>query len=112
MGTRCLTKVYEHPDDEVEILCLYRQFDGYPDGHGKELAKLLSGMTVVNGIGNQAPPIANGMGCLAAQIVAHFKDGPGNFYVYRPGSKDVGEGYVYHVRGVAGGAPTITVEER
>jgi hypothetical protein len=48
MGTRCLTKVY---DEDTEILCLYRQFDGYPKGgHGDELTAFLSGMKITNGI--------------------------------------------------------------
>ena len=31
MGTRSLTYVYEN---EAPIICMYRQFDGYPSGHG------------------------------------------------------------------------------
>lgn len=94
MGTRCLTRVFE---DGKEILCMYRQFDGYPDGHGDELAKFLAPITVVNGIGGTNKNIANGMGCLAAQLVASFKTEPGGFYIMAPGTKDVGEQYTYHV---------------
>ena len=44
MGTRSLTFVYE---DKTPILNMYRQFDGYPSGHGQELADfLLSGKMV------------------------------------------------------------------
>lgn len=94
MGTRCLTAVYE---DGVEILTLYRQFDGYFDGHGDELALFLSGIQLVNGISGERKNVANGMGCLAAQIVAHMKTEPGGFYIYKSGSRDVGEEYIYHV---------------
>lgn len=74
MGTRCLTVFM---DAEEEICNMYRQMDGYPDGHGQELADFLSGFKVCNGI-NMADErvvlkLANGMGCLAAQTVAFFK---------------------------------------
>lgn len=108
MGTRCLTKVYDH--DGKELLCLYRQFDGYPDGHGAELREFLSGMVVTNGLREDLGKTANGAKCLAAQIVAHFKEAPGGFYIYPAGSKDVGEEYVYHVR-VNNDAVDITTEE-
>ena len=39
MGTRSLTIFSE--DGGFEIGVLYRQMDGYPEGHGMELAKLL-----------------------------------------------------------------------
>ncbi len=48
MGTRALTFVYE---GETPIINLYRQYDGYPAGHGAELAEFLEGYTVVNGFG-------------------------------------------------------------
>jgi hypothetical protein len=96
MGTRSLTRVMD--EDGKPLLCLYRQMDGYPSGHGAELAEFLKGMVVVNGIGsNQPAKIANGMGCLTAQLVAHFKKGVGEFYVYQPDAKDCWEEYVYTV---------------
>ena len=74
MGTRCLTHIVK---GETILCTLYRQMDGYPDGHGDELASFLSGFHVTNGIraDDEAtkPKLANGMGCLAAQIIAHFK---------------------------------------
>jgi len=79
MGTRCITRVYEKWDKDVlpRLLCtMYRQMDGYPDGHGIELKEFLDGYKLVNGISGDAAEykkIANGAGCLAAQLVAHFK---------------------------------------
>jgi hypothetical protein len=96
MGTRCLTRVYD--ERGAEIICLYRQFDGYPDGHGRELADFVERKTIVNGMTGDERNIANGMGCLAAQIVAFFKQEPGNFYLYPPGEKDAWEDYEYHVK--------------
>lgn len=94
MGTRSLTFVY---DDNEAIINLYRQYDGYPVGHGRELADFLSPFTIVNGIGRKTENIANGMGCLAAQLVAHFKTEVGQFYLHPVSAKDCGQDYEYHV---------------
>ena len=32
-------------------MCIYRQYDGYPSGHGHELAQFLGSKTLVNGFG-------------------------------------------------------------
>ena len=96
MGTRALTFVY---DGETPIINLYRQYDGYPTGHGAELAEFLNGFKIVNGLGPDTPSrIANGMGCLAAQLVSHFKgDEAGQFYLYSPQTVECGQDYEYHV---------------
>lgn len=80
-----------------EIAVLYRQYDGYPDGHGNDLKELLGPITIVNGIRGGQKHIANGAECLAAQIVAHFKEDVGGFYLYPAGTRDCGEEYVYTV---------------
>lgn len=54
---------------------MYRQYDGYPSGHGQELADYLKTFRITNGISGDPINTANGMACLAAQIVAHFKGG-------------------------------------
>lgn len=95
MGTRSLTFVYD--TDGEAIINLYRQYDGYPAGHGRELADFISPFTIVNGIGRETANIANGMGCLAAQLVAHFKDGVGQFYLHPVSATDCGQDYEYHV---------------
>lgn len=100
MGTRCLTYLYSQTDHTEPFFCLYRQFDGYREGHGAELAGFLRGKTIVNGIpfGVNKSTIANGMGCLAAQLVCHFKTEVGGFYIYPPKlSQDVWQDYEYHV---------------
>jgi hypothetical protein len=77
---------------------MYRQMDGYPDGHGQELVDFLTGVKLVNGIPCGSKEVmANGMGCLAAQIVAHFKTDVGNFYLYPPKTRDCGEEWIYTV---------------
>lgn len=101
MGTRCLTIVYDHGKPVVN---LYRQFDGYPSGHGAELAEFLAQFAAItNGIDrDQTRRTANGMGCLAAQLVAHFKQTVGGFYIHSVEDVDCGQDYEYHVYEQAG----------
>jgi hypothetical protein len=94
MGTRHLTVFGE--EDGAEIVVMYGQWDGYPTGHGANLKEFLAGFAVTNGYGIPAPArTANGMSCLAAQTIAHFKEGIGSFYLYPAGTRDCGEEYVY-----------------
>lgn len=102
MGTRSLTIVREGNNrTSPRIITMYRQFDGYPGGHGKELADFLSKIKMVNGISGNPEAIANGVACLAAQIVAHFKNGPGGIYLHAGSDSDspgdYSEDYVYEV---------------
>jgi hypothetical protein len=109
MGTRSLTIFKE---DDADIVVMYRQYDGYPSGYGQELAGFLAGMMMVNGLPPDAPKkIANGMSCLAAQIIAHFKEEPGGIYLHAAGTRDYGEDYRYYVTGMEGKEPTIQVHE-
>tara|TARA_R110000803_G_scaffold209883_1_gene280309 strand:- start:1424 stop:1855 length:432 start_codon:yes stop_codon:yes gene_type:complete len=104
MGTRSLTTFVEtykdHSGKKVknEIVTMYRQYDGYMDSHGKELADFLAGGELVDGFGLNDKVVFNGMGCLSAQVVAHFKDGVGGFYLQRA-NKNSGEEYRYKVIG-------------
>jgi hypothetical protein len=113
MGTRSLTRViprqkglpYDegHKHVEKSVVNMYRQYDGYPQGHGLDLAEFLSEFEVVNGLVSDhytdyyKNKMANGVGCLAAQLVGYFKDGPGNIYLEalngEPG--DSWEEYIY-----------------
>jgi len=103
MGTRSLTFVYtDHYGSETgpePIVNMYRQFDGYPSGHGLELSEFLNSFeAITNGIPfGDTRKLANGMGCLAAQLIAHFKQSVGGFYIYPVTSKDCGQDYEYHV---------------
>lgn len=96
MSTRSLTFVKD--DTNHVLMNMYRQCDGYPSGLGTELYEFLKDIRMVNGISmDDGDKIANGAGCLAAQIVAHFKDGPGNVYLYHSSSKDCAQEYEYHI---------------
>jgi len=84
MGTRSLTYVYSHGEP---VVCMYRQYDGYPKGHGAELAEFLNGTTVYNG-----------MDCLAALMVAFFKKEAYGFYLYPTKlNQACGQEYEYHL---------------
>jgi hypothetical protein len=85
MGTRSTTTI-KNEDGKV-LVTIYVQYDGYPDGLGQELADFLSSRTVINGFGTEtATNYANGMGCLAAQLIGHLKsDQIGNVYITREG---------------------------
>ena len=95
MGTRALTFVYNEHNEP--ILNLYRQYDGYIAGHGAELAEFLAGKKLVNGFGRESTDLANGMGCLAASLVAHFKETVGGFYIHSVTETQCGQDYEYHV---------------
>ncbi len=93
MGTRSLTYVYNEDNNKQPFVCMYRQFDGYPSGHGAELAEFLTPMKTKEEGRN-----ANGMGCLAAQMIAHFKEGAYHIYLQFPElGQDSWQEYEYHV---------------
>jgi hypothetical protein len=83
MGTRSLTFTYT--EEGEKIVCLYRQYDGYPEGHGKELATILN------------TTLSNGMECLSASIVAKLKTGAYNIYLYSTNIKDAWQEFEYHI---------------
>ena len=101
MGTRSLTFVYEkYGQIQKPVVNMYRQFDGYPSGHGAELAEFLNGGRLVNGLiatKTVDEAVYNGMGCLAASMVAHFKQTPGGFYIHPVDITDCGQDYEYHI---------------
>jgi len=106
MGTRSLTKFIQTYKDgksgkikNQKIASVYRQFDGYPSGHGLELAEFLTSGTLVNGIGGGHNKVFNGVGCMAAQMVAEFKDGAGGIYLRNPSTIANWEDYEYLVYG-------------
>jgi len=106
MGTRSLTKVIETYKDKENVtqkqhlICMYRQYDGYPSGHGKELAEFLADRTIVNGYGlGENKNQNNGMGCLSAELLSEFKNGIGNIYCYPPDSQMNWEEFEYIIEG-------------
>ena len=82
MSTRSSTAFVSEWTGEA-MATMYRHCDGYPTGHGAALRQFLAGKRVVNGIGHDDRDglAFNGMGCLAASVVAHFKRDIGEFYL-------------------------------
>jgi hypothetical protein len=97
MGTRSLTIFKDEKGEEIAVM--YIHYDGYLHGYGKKLAEFLQDIEITNGIPFPVPDkkFANGMNCLAAQVVAHFKTGVGNVYLYPAGKCNIGEDYIYEV---------------
>jgi len=82
MGTRSTTHILD--ENGNRLLCIYQQFDGYIEGGvGEKLIRLLEDRVVVNGytMDDKERRNFNGMSCLAADVVAHFKDGIGGAYI-------------------------------
>lgn len=78
MGTRSTTKIYENGK---LILALYKHWDGYLEGWGKELKEFLSSKKFVNGIRlGEEDKVFNGIGDFALQLVCKFKEGSGGLY--------------------------------
>lgn len=99
MGTRSLT-IFK--DGTRELCRVYRQFDGYLEGHGKELAELCD-LQLVNGYNSDkhvAGIYANGMGCLAAQVIHGLKKGIGGIYIAPAGEDNDWCDYVYVVNNI------------
>jgi hypothetical protein len=97
MGTRALVTIRQDDKDSPVICQIYRQFDGYPEGMGKDLKDICKDITIVNGIsgGQNNDKFANGMECLAATIVKNLKQGIGNIYLV-PVTEER-EGYNYNI---------------
>lgn len=106
MGTRSQTifiEKFKNTKGEIKkekICIMYRQMDGYPSGHGQDLAEFLTDGVLVNGINSaEKRKIFNGMGCLTAQVIAHFKKGAGSIYIYSPSTPIGVEDYIYEIEG-------------
>jgi hypothetical protein len=96
MGTNSRSRVFDK--DNNQLINMYRQMDGSPFVHGHKLFKFLEGIVIVNGLGFAGSKhVANGAGCLAAQMVAHFKTGAGDIYLEKISAIYGGPGYEYHI---------------
>lgn len=125
MSTPFFLRVYDN--DNRVLLNLYCKWDGYIETVGRFLAHRLQTMEVVDGIsndllnrmycGDEIVPLryyANGMGCLAGQLVADMKHGLGGIYIeHLDFNLDNDVCYIYEVRpsdvrGTCGTLPHIT----
>lgn len=106
MGTRSTYRVIQEITTgkkvkklKQEPLCLiYLQYDGYPSGHPCETAEWLASGKVVNGFGMTEELQFNGAGCLAAQLIAKYKQGVGGTYLHALGERGkCWEDYLYDI---------------
>ena len=81
------------------IVDIYHHFDGYPEGLGVKLASYLDDYHIVNGLGRKDDKLFNGIGCMAASIIAHLKDEPGNVYIEDKDRPHAWLDYNYYVWG-------------
>ena len=112
MSTRALVRFVDEKDEVTTVI--YKHYDGYPEDFGLDLATFLSDMTIVNGISlKENRRIANGIECLAAQVVAFFKQGVGDVYIYSSNTlaSNTGAEYVYTVKDKGDGTILFTVED-
>ena len=117
MATRAIIRIAEREDgvsfsehpEEIRTQ-IYHHWDGYPEGLGVTLGWYLSGKKIVNGISSAMNEdlVHNGMGCLAAALVAHLKDGPGNVYI-EPRESHGWIDYYYYIWGDEGKSIYISI---
>ena len=106
MGTRATINIARREEGvsfseipEKVMVSIYNHYDGYPEGLGVTLASYLEGSKIVNGLGGNRNDVFNGLGCLAASLIAELKDGPGNVYIEDPERKHGWIDYEYYVWG-------------
>ena len=117
MATRAMISIAKREEGvsfseipERAIVDIYHHWDGYPEGLGVTLGWYLSGKKIVNGISSAMNKdlVHNGMGCLAASLVAHLKDGPGNVYI-EPRESHSWIDYHYYIWGDEGKSIYISI---
>lgn len=112
MSTRALIRIY---DEQGEEFCtIYKHWDGYPGHLGSLLKSLLEDVRLVEGIPlDKNALVANGMYDLAAQLVYSLKRASpvGDVYIRAPGTRGVGEEFVYHIRPGKQGRVVMEIEE-
>ena len=71
-------------------------YDGYPDGVGMDLARIMAEGELVHGLGldRTLGKYFNGASCMAASVIALMKKEPGNIYLY-PTNQDMDTNYTY-----------------
>ena len=106
MGTRATINIARREEGvsfseipEKVMVSIYNHYDGYPEGLGVTLASYLDDKKIVNGLGIEKDIVFNGLGCLAASLIAGLKDGPGNVYIEDPEHKHGWIDYEYYVWG-------------
>ena len=112
MATRAIIRVAEREEgvsfsehaDNIRTQ-IYHHYDGYAEGLGCKLAEFLCDFRVVNGLPTnyfENIKVANGMGCLTAQLIAGLKEEAGNVYVDYPDTDRDDVEFTYYIWGCVG----------
>ena len=112
MATRAIIRIAEREDGvsfsehpERIRTQIYHHYDGYPKHLGCNLAEFLCDFRVVNGLPTnyfENIKVANGMGCLTAQLIAALKEESGNVYVDYPDTDRDDVEFTYYIWGCVG----------
>lgn len=98
MGTRSLTHVIQVHTDENGItiqstrLTMFKKTDGQPKHMGLDILEFLN-MDSNGEVGLYFGDV----GCLSAQLIAHFKKSVGGVYIFPTDSTNCDEEYVYKI---------------
>ena len=87
----------EKPDKK--LVSIYHHWDGYPEYLGVKLASYLEDKKITNGLGKDREYCFNGLGCMAASIIAELKDETGNVYIEDPNRPHGWIDYEYYIWG-------------
>ena len=87
----------EKPDKK--LVSIYHHWDGYPEYLGVTLASYLEDKKITNGLSRGDSYYFNGLGCMAASIIAELKDEPGNVYIEDPNRPHAWIDYEYYIWG-------------
>ena len=107
MGTRATISIarreegvsFSEKPDKV-MVSIYQHYDGYPEGLGVTLASYLDDKKITNGLPvDRNTPVFNGLGCMAASIIAELKEEAGNVYIEDPERKHGWIEYEYYIWG-------------
>ena len=122
MATRAIIRIAEREDGvsfsehpEQVRAQIYHHYDGYPEGLGCKLAEFLCDFRVVNGLPLnyfENIKIANGMGCLTAQLIAALKEEPGSVYIDYINAERTDIEFTYYVWGCEGKDIWMSVFDR
>lgn len=82
------------------LMAIYKHWDGYPSGLGKQIEDIIAGGKIVNGLSvdSKLGEVFNGAGCLFATMIAKLKENPGDVYITSLDSVgNNGEEYIYEI---------------
>jgi len=106
MGTRATIKIAKREEGvsfsekpDKFMVSIYHHFDGYPEYLGVTLASYLDDKKITNGLGSDRDNVFNGLGCMAASIIAELKEEAGNVYIEDPERPSGWIDYEYYIWG-------------